>query len=573
MRKPIVAMLLCIAGNAWSQGGAPTQQFTTVMLSNKLKDPTQMSIAADGKVFFLEREGKVKVWNPADNKTTEIAQIAASATAEDGMLGLALDPGFATNKNLFIYYSPAGDDKYLGLFRYTLGSDGKLDTASKKLLLRINYERNDHSAGGIYFDSNGLLYMGVGDDTYINDQAGESKINGYSPMDERQTPMSKRHDSQRTAANSKDLRGKILRIKPKSDGTYEIPSGNMFTDTAKGLPEIFTMGNRNPFRISVDMKTNILYWCEPGPNAGAADPKRGPANTEEINMAKEPGFYGWPYFIGNNVPFVDYDYTTGVSGSAFDTAHPINESPNNSGPKELPKPVPAMAWYGYNQDPVWPDFGSSFTDAAMAGPIYHFDSTLNSPVKLPKQYDNHFFLFDWGRSFIKAIKLDSLGKASQVSTFKDGGVQEMKLDFDADGNFVRAYMQANPVISPIDMKLGPDGALYVLVWGAWDYPHNTYNGSLVRIQAGPLREGEIEATTAIRAISNARKEKIAQGGFTLLGMSRSFELPAGLNAFEVYSLNGAKVWTYQGQTLNHKVTVELPFALGRGTYKVRAFRK
>ena len=569
--KVFVSLLLTTVA-AWSQGGAPTQQFTTVMLSGKLKDPTQMSIAPDGKVFFLEREGKVKVWNPTNNQTTVAAELKASSTAEDGMLGLALDPAYKTSKQLFIYYSPAGEDKYLGLFRFNVGTDDKLDTASKKLVLRINYERDDHSAGGIYFDSKGLLYIAVGDDTYINDQPGESKLNGYSPMDERPTPMSKRHDSQRTAANSKDLRGKILRIKPKSDGTYEIPTGNLFTDTAQGLPEIFTMGNRNPFRISVDQKTDWLYWCEPGPNAGAADIKRGPANTEEINMAKVPGFYGWPYFVGNNVPFVDYNYATGVSGAAFDPDMPINESPNNTGLKVLPKPVPAMVWYGYNQNPVWPDFGSGFTDAAMAGPIYHFDSSLVSSVKLPKEYDNSLFVFDWGRSFIKALKLDSAGKATTTATFKDGGVTEMKLDFDSAGNFVRAYMQANPIISPIDMKLGPDGALYVLVWGAWDYPHNSYNGSLVRIQSGPLRAGESEATTAIKNISKQRRDRIISGSITLLGMARTFELLDGIRGLDIYSLNGAKVWNYRRTNVTGNVTVTLPSVISGGTYKVKTVR-
>ncbi|UJH92552.1 PQQ-dependent sugar dehydrogenase [Antarcticibacterium sp. 1MA-6-2] len=60
-----------------------------------------------------------------------------------------------------------------------------------------------------------------------------------------------------------------MRIHPEDDGTYTIPPGNLFTEDSpiKGRPEIYVMGNRNPYRISVDKKTNFLYWGEVGPDA------------------------------------------------------------------------------------------------------------------------------------------------------------------------------------------------------------------------------------------------------------------------------------------------------------------
>ena len=111
-----------------------------------------------------------------------------------------------------------------------------------------------------------------------------------------------------------------MRIKPKDENgkntTYSIPAGNMFTD-GSGLPEIYIMGDRNPFRIAIDKGTNWLYWGEVGPDAAEnadALTTRGPKGYDEFNQAKTAGFYGWPYCIGNNIPYVKFNWETGRPG-------------------------------------------------------------------------------------------------------------------------------------------------------------------------------------------------------------------------------------------------------------------
>jgi cytochrome c len=74
-------------------------------------------------------------------------------------------------------------------------------------------------------------------------------------------------DAQRTAANTNDFRGKVLRIHPEPGGGYTIPDGNLFPKGTQGTrPEIYVMGCRNPFRISVDAKRGWLYWGDVGQN-------------------------------------------------------------------------------------------------------------------------------------------------------------------------------------------------------------------------------------------------------------------------------------------------------------------
>ena len=131
------------------------------------------------------------------------------------------------------------------------------------------------------------------------------------------------------------------------DGTYSIPEGNLFKPgQEKTKPEIFVMGNRNPYRISVDKKKGYLYWGEVGPDSGVDSfETRGPRGYDEVNQARTAGFFGWPLFVGNNYAYHDYDYNTGKSGPAFDPAKPMNTSANNTGLTELPPARPAFIWY------------------------------------------------------------------------------------------------------------------------------------------------------------------------------------------------------------------------------------
>lgn len=100
----------------------------------------------------------------------------------------------------------------------------------------------------------------------------------------------------------------------------------------------------------VDKKTNYLYWGEVGPDANNDSfQTRGPRGYDEVNQARNAGFFGWPLFVGNNYPYHDYEYATGTTQPIFDTAAPVNDSRNNTGLQTLPKVSPAL--YGILMQP------------------------------------------------------------------------------------------------------------------------------------------------------------------------------------------------------------------------------
>ncbi|MFG2816771.1 PQQ-dependent sugar dehydrogenase [Streptomyces sp. NPDC048410] len=442
--------------SAADRSGAAAEDFQQVTLARgeaEVGEPMSLAVLPDRSVLHTSRSGELRLTDAAGTTRTA-GKLAVYSHDEEGLQGVGVDPHFTDNRFVYLYYAPPldtppGDAPETGtaadfapfdgvnrLSRFVLKTDGTLDTASEKKVLEVPTSRGIccHVGGDIDFDRDGNLYLSTGDDS------NPFQSDGFTPIDER-TDRNPAFDAQRSAGNTNDLRGKILRIKVGADGTYTVPDGNLFAPgTAKTRPEIYAMGFRNPFRFSVDKETGFLYVGDYGPDAGAADPARGPGGQVEFARVTGPGNFGWPYCTGKNDAYVDYDFATKTSGAAFDCAAPKNTSPHNTGLTDLP---PAQtAWLPYDGASV-PEFGDG-SESPMGGPVYHYDPALDSPVKFPEAYDGDFFAGEFGRRWIKRIETGADGAVRSINAFPWTGTQVM------------------------DMAFGPDGALYVLDYGtAW----------------------------------------------------------------------------------------------------------
>ncbi|MGW4892870.1 ThuA domain-containing protein [Kitasatospora sp. NPDC004240] len=453
-----------LGGLKWAAGTAPgdcggtvAERFQKVTLDGAPDQPMQLDVAADGKVYYISRSGVVNVIHTHDDvpETHVAARLDVYDGGEDGGIGLALDPGFATNRWIYINHSPAGSAEINRVTRFTVKSDDTLDMASAKTVIEVPAYRETaepgHTGGGLSFGPGGNLYIGVGDDT------NPFNSSGFAPIDEQ--PGRQKYDAQRTSANTNDLRGKILRVHPESSGGYTIPAGNMFAPgTAKTRPEIYAMGFRNPFRFSVDPETGWISAADYGPDAHEPKADRGPEGIVEWNLIKEPGFYGWPYCMGNNSPFNDYNFATKTSGAKFNCSALVNDSPNNTGLTNLPAAKPATVWYNYHPSAEFPELDGEGGGGPMGGPFYHYNAASTSERKFPEYYDKTPFLYEWARNYVKEFRLDSKGELLKISPF----VAELGLR------------------SPIDMKFGPDGAMYIAEWGE-GYGHANTDDGIYRI--------------------------------------------------------------------------------------------
>jgi cytochrome c len=479
-----------------------TNGFIKTSVICDLNEPMEMDIFPDGRIIFIERGGGIKLFDPASGITKVIGNIEVFTMQEEGLLGIAIDPDWKNNRWIYLYYTPEKDNDAIRLSRFIF-NDNSLKLSSEKVILAVPTQKGPdyyHAAGSIEFDANGFLYLSTGDNS-------SPRGNEYAVIDERRGRIA--FDAQKSSSNSMDLRGKILRIKPLPDGSYLCPKGNLFvkqdivlppvsqqknddpnflkkikgtinpealqnqepgvaglaatrqskasnssisvTDpvyTSYGRPEIFVMGVRNPFRISYDNKRQILFWGDIGPDAGMFDSLRGPEGYDEINAAHTAGYYGWPYFIGPNFAYRDFDFETKKSGTYFNPEQPVNNSPNNTGSPLLPSARPSLIWYSFKSSKEFPNVANG-TRCAMAGPVYYCDQ-YPTTSRLPDRYDKNLFIYDWMRNWIMAVTLDSVGNYIKMDPF----AKNLRLN------------------RPVDMLIDKKGSIWILEYGTEWYTSN-----------------------------------------------------------------------------------------------------
>ena len=456
----------------------PSKDFAVETVATDLSNPMEMAIAGD-LVFIAELHGNIKVVDLTTGITRVVAHLEVdyrkkgprwSWDVESGVLGIAVDPNFDTNKWVYLCYTqPGGEsvkhDHVVSRFRY---ENGLLNKATEQVILKIPALRDQdriHEAGSLAFGPRGNLYLSSGDN-----------------QDHTQYLY-----SARTSTNSAVLNGKILRVRPGENGGYTIPPGNLFPpDMPNTRPEIYIMGCRNPFRIAIDQRTSHLYWGENGPadyycgNLKNVDQKLLPLGYDEFNQARKAGFYGWPFFIGPSESYPSYDFDTNSVTGAFDPKKPLNDLKENTGVKELPPAQQPMIWYSHPPSKNFPSLGRGGA-SAIGGPVYYHDETRQVDAGgLPNSFDHHWFIADYARGWVKVVELDENENRVSIKPFP------------TDHRFQ----------TPINVKFNRNGQLFVLQYGkgGWD-PNN--GGSLLRISHridGGLAGNQVVAVRTLRGL-------------------------------------------------------------------------
>jgi cytochrome c len=500
--------VLALPSVGLAQDTFPDQsRFQKVTLNDRPGEPMSLAVLPDGRVLHAARTGEIRLHNPRTGTNNVVTDMKQSPQGlyqhdEEGVQGIALDPDFDENRWVYVYYSPKlntpsdvlgtgvneGDapenlttDFDRGrlalfngysllsrfMFRNNLNNSGRpgLDFSTEQEILRVNMSRGIccHVGGQIDFDGEGNLFLSTGDDTNPFQSAG------YTPIDDRET-RNPAFDARRTAGNTNDLRGKLLRIRvmdqignahnPGVGRSYTVPQGNMFRrNQATTRPEIYAMGFRNPFRFSVDRVSGNVYVGDYSPDAQRADPARGPEGIGRWMIVRGGENYGWPFCITPTKPYVDYDFTPDApqSGDEFNCFGPINDSRNNTGLRRLPPVEQPEVWYSYNtgQD-LFPELFQNATGngiGPMGGPAMVFDRSIRSPFRFPRVFEGQPIFYEWTRDYAKVFELNR--------------PHGNRFTGDIEHLFGGAASQSPNVVldNPMDMEFGPENALYTLEYG------------------------------------------------------------------------------------------------------------
>lgn len=276
----------------------PPINFTESQVVTGLSSPTAMAFAPDGRIFITQQGGALRIIQNGSLLATPAITLAVDPNGERGLLGLAFDPDFATNGFIYLYYTRSSTPRNNRVSRFTL-SGNTINSASELVLLDLDplSSATNHNGGALHFNSDGKLYIAVGDNA--------------------------------TGSNAPSLttiHGKMLRM--NKDGS--VPPDNPFFATTTGNNRlIWTTGLRNPFTFSVQETTGRIFINDVGQNT-----------WEEINDGIAGANYGWPSTEGATsnpafrTPLFSYNHANQFGGgfSCAITGGDFYNPSNNSFP-------------------------------------------------------------------------------------------------------------------------------------------------------------------------------------------------------------------------------------------------
>jgi len=387
-----------------------------------------------GRVFIIERCSDIVIVENGAVLPTPFLSIDTACSSEQGILGLAFDPDYATNGTFYVTYTAPNSDPELGasndqlLARFTVSSDPDVANPDPEVLLRVPDIADNHNGGDLAFDSQGYLNWSMGDGGVQGDPNGFAQCTGRKKAD---NDPSSCYDTTGSDPNYY-LLGKIIRL--DVHGTiasaasnicgvaagqpvpYAIPPGNPFADAGahpNDCAEIFNWGFRNPFRFSFDRETGDMLIGDVGQNTyEEIDFQQAGSAGQNFQWNQCEGFHTYPGGTapcagppGSVPPKLEYSHTFGCAVvGGFRYRGPIGPfrgqyvfSDNCSGgiyivadadgsvpvwTSEQLGGTPGMSTYSFGED----EAGNLYV-ADGSGPVYVFHSDSGSDEIFANGFD------------------------------------------------------------------------------------------------------------------------------------------------------------------------------------------
>ena len=198
----------------------------------------------NARLFIAEKGGAIRIVKNGTLLPTPFLDLAGrvSTGSEQGLLGLAFDPAYAGTGRVVVHYTDLAGNTVVSVFHVSTGDPDQADPSSEVILLTVEQPFANHNGGQILFGPDGMLYVGLGDGGGSGDPAGRGQ-------------------------SLTDLLGDILRVDVASGTGYTVPPDNPFAGRTDALPELWSVGLRNPWRFSFDAATGDLYIADVGQSA------------------------------------------------------------------------------------------------------------------------------------------------------------------------------------------------------------------------------------------------------------------------------------------------------------------
>lgn len=299
--SPTVAAIALLAacggdGGSGPSGGLPDSVLTLEPVLTGLDVPVFLTApAGDPRLFIVEKDGLIRIYKDGALLSTPFLNLTALTTkgSEQGLLGLAFAPDYATSGRFYVSYTTPGGTSGGNsvIARYHVSANADIaDPASDTTILTFAQPETNHNGGGIIFGPDGMLYAGFGDG------GGDGA----------------------TAQDRTDLLGSFLRLNV-SGATYTSPPDNPFAASATFRHELWNTGLRNPWRWSFDRLAGHLYIADVGQN-----------DYEEVDIQPSTSGggenYGWDTMEGTQcfqsascdrsgltLPVLTYDHSDGCA--------------------------------------------------------------------------------------------------------------------------------------------------------------------------------------------------------------------------------------------------------------------
>jgi glucose/arabinose dehydrogenase len=299
-----------------SQAGEPPADLQFVQLATGLSRPVAVRHAGDGsdRIFIIEKLGRIRIFDLSSNTLLatpflDIDPAVDSSGNEQGLLGLAFHPNYASNGFFYVNYTTdpgAGLDR-TRIERYSVSADPNVaDDTSGVVLLEIEQDASNHNGGDIHFGPDGFLYIGMGDGGGANDTANnaQTRLELLGKMLRIDVDGASAPEDRRPRASAPLVGAEACGLV----GNYVIPASNPFVGVDGTCDEIWAIGLRNPYRFSFDRGTGDMFIADVGQGA-----------IEEIDFqpaASSGGEnWGWRCYEGNNqfnttgcLPIENYDF-------------------------------------------------------------------------------------------------------------------------------------------------------------------------------------------------------------------------------------------------------------------------